>query len=75
MVLLLLTSTAEAVLFCVCIVCVACPWHWRRIASMLSQVSDVSTRTYDFVFCVRLLTCVEGWKSPRQAIGFACRGR
>ena len=72
MLLLLLTSAAEAALLCLCIVCLACPWHWRRIASMLLQVSTCSCH---FLFCVHLLTCVEGRKSPREAIGFACRDR
>ncbi len=70
--LLLISSAAEAILLCLCIVCLACPWHWRRIASMLVQVS---APIRDVMFCVHVLTNVEGWKSRRQAIGFARRNR
>jgi hypothetical protein len=35
---LLVTSAAEAVLVCLCILCIACPWKWSRIVSLLWQV-------------------------------------
>ena len=57
MLLLLLTSAAEAVLLCMCIVCVACPWHWRRFASMLAQVSAHSCSHYYFVTVCTPVCC------------------
>jgi hypothetical protein len=39
---LLITSAAEAVLVSLCSLCIACPWKWSRIVSLLWQVQITS---------------------------------